>query len=721
MGVSQTKEINTINGLIDRVFSYNPEADLTLLNRAYAFSKEAHDKQKRVQGAPFIEHPLAVAAILTNMCVDTTTIAAGLLHDTIEDTDTTVEDIRGLFGEEVAFIVEGLTKLSRMEFKTSAEAYAENFRKIFIAMAKDIRVLLIKFADRLHNMRTLEYLPEEKRKKIALETLEIYAPLANRLGIGWLKTEFEDLSFKFLEPKIYEELIYKVAKKREEQESYLNEVTKIIEDKFTEASIHARVFGRIKHYYGIYQKMQNQKIPFEEVYDVLALRIITDTNTNCYAILGLIHSLWTPVPGRFKDHIGAPKSNRYQSLHTTIVGPKGEKLEFQIRTHEMDKIAEEGIAAHWRYKEHQPINERDDKYFSWLRDIIHVQRDMPDAKEFLEAVKGNIFPDTVYVFTPKGDVIELPRNSTPVDFAYHIHTQIGQQCSGAKINGKLVPLRYKLENGDTVEVVTTPGHQPSKDWLKFVYTQKAKTRIKQWIKVEERKKGVALGTELLERMLRKHGLSPELINSKEILGAAKSFRINSLEDLFIAIGYGKLSAHQVVNKLLPESEKISKPVIKPEVKKPEREKGIKVKGVDDIMFHRSKCCYPIPGEEVMGFVTRGRGVSIHTADCPNLESLVIDRDRLVDVEWVTDGDSNATYSVRISVFTVDKPGVLADMSAVISANGVNINHIDASTTRNKQAYLNIILEVKNKSQLNDTTKKLLQVNGVIEIKRVKTT
>ncbi len=717
----QTKEINTINGLIDRVFSYNPEADLTILHRAYAFSKEAHAKQKRVEGAPFIEHPLAVAAILTNMCMDTTTIAAGLLHDTVEDTVTTVEDIRALFGEEVAFLVEGLTKLSRMEFKTSAEAYAENFRKIFIAMAKDIRVILIKFADRLHNMRTLEYLPEEKRKKIARETLDIYAPLANRLGIGWLKAEFEDLSFKFLEPEIYQELVYKVARRREEQESYLNELIKLIEEKLVETSIQGKVFGRVKHYYGIYQKILKQQIPFEEVYDVLAQRIITDTNANCYAILGLIHSLWTPVPGRFKDYIGAPKSNGYQSLHTTVVGPKGEKIEFQIRTYEMDKIAEEGIAAHWKYKERRAVNERDDKYFSWLRDIMQVQRDMPDAREFLEAVKGNIFPDTVYVFTPKGDVIELPRNSTPIDFAYHIHTQIGHQCSGAKVNGKLVPLRYKLENGDTVEITTTPGHQPSKDWLKFVYTQKAKTRIKQWIKVEERKKGAALGAELLERALRKHGLSPELINSKEILEAAKTFRVNSHEDLLIAIGYGKLSAHQVLNKLLPEPEKISKPVLKPEIKKPEKEKGIKIKGVDDIMFHRSKCCYPLPGEEVMGFITRGRGVSIHTADCPNLESLVVDRDRLVEVEWVTDGDTAATYSVRISAYTVDKPGVLADMSAVISANGININHIEASTTRNKQAYFNIILEVKNKTQLSEIVKKLLLVSGVIEIKRVKTT
>lgn len=718
--MTAVKEINTINGLIDKVFSYNPEANFDLLHRAYAFSKEAHEKQKRDGGSPFIEHPLCVAAILTDMRMDSTTIAAGLLHDTIEDTDKTVEDIKGLFGKEVAFLVEGLTKLGKMEFKTSVETYAENFRKIFLAMAKDIRVILVKFADRLHNMRTLEHLGEEKRQKIARETLEIYTPLANRLGIGWLKTEFEDLSFKFLLPKAYEELVCKVAKKREEQEGYLNGVIKIIEDKLSDASIYGRISGRVKHYYGIYQKIQKQGIPFEEVYDVLALRIITDTKTNCYAILGLIHSLWTPVPGRFKDHIGAPKSNMYQSLHTTVIGPKGEKVEFQIRTRDMDSIAEEGVAAHWRYKEHLPINEKEDRYFAWLRELIHSQQDLPDAKEFLEAVKGNIFPDVVYVFTPKGDVIELAQDSTPVDFAYDIHTQIGHRCAGARVNGKIVPLRYKLKSGDTVEIIASQGHEPSRDWLKFVRTQKAKARIKQWIKVEERKKGVTVGEELLGRELRKHGLNPSLIKSMETLEAAKSFRIQSHEDLLIAIGYGKLSAHQIVNKLLPEPEKIEEQRAKKTYRKTAEEKGIRIKGVDNVMFHRSRCCYPVPGEQVIGFITRGKGVSIHTVNCPNLDTLTIDTDRLIDVEWVVKGDSDFTYSVRISVYTIDKKGILAELSAVISANNINIKHADASVTRDKQARFNFILEVKNKSQLNEILKKLSQVNGVIEIKRVET-
>jgi len=715
------KEINTINGLIDKVFSYNPDADFDLWRRAYAFSKEAHSRQKRVEGSPYIEHPLAVASILTDMRMDSATIAAGLLHDTIEDTDITAEDIKGLFGDEVAFLVESLTKLGKMEFKTSAQAYAENFRKIFLAMAKDIRVILIKFADRLHNLRTLEYLSEEKRQKVAHETLDIYAPLANRLGIGWLKTEFEDLSIKYLMPKVYEELVHKVAKKRDEQEKYLNEVIKIIDDKLGAASINGKVFGRIKNYYGIYQKMETQRIPFEEVYDVLALRIVTDTKSNCYGILGLIHSLWTPVPGRFKDYIGAPKSNMYQSLHTTVIGPKGEKVEFQIRTKEMEEIAEEGIAAHWKYKEHRSIKEKEDKYFSWLRELIQSQKELPDAKDFLEAVKGNIFPDAVYVFTPEGDVLELPEDSTPVDFAYYIHTEIGHQCTGAKVDGKIVPLRYKLKSGDTVEIITSQGHKPSRDWLKLVKTQKAKARIKQWIKVEERKKGLALGEELLEKEMRRHGLNPALGKSKEILEVAKLFKIRSHEDLFIAIGYGKLSAHQIVNKLLPEPEKDREQKTRKAPDKTIEEKGIRIKGVDNIMFSRAKCCYPLPGERVVGFVTRGRGVSIHSIGCPKLDSLAIDRDRFIDVEWISNGNTDSYYTVRISVFTVDKTGILADLSAIISANNININHIDASTTRDKQAHFNFILEVKNKPQLNEIIKKLLQVNGVIEIKRAERT
>ena len=712
------RDINTVDALIDRVFSYNPEANADLLRRAYAFSNEMHYKQKRKAGSPYIEHPLAVAAILCSMRMDTNTISAGLLHDTVEDTDTTSDDIKGLFGEDVASLVESLTKLNQMEFRTSEDAQAENFRKMFLAMAEDMRVILIKFADRLHNMRTLGYLSDIKREKIARETLEIYAPLANRLGIGWLKSEFEDLSFKFLMPDIYNQLEQSVAKKREEQEGYLYEVIKIVEAHLKASSIPARVFGRVKHYYGIYQKMQEQKISFELVYDVIATRIITDSQANCYAALGLIHSLWTPVPGRFKDFIGAPKSNLYQSLHTTIVGPKGERVEFQLRTEEMNRIAEEGIAAHWKYKEKDRADKMDEKYFLWLRELIKSQKDSPDAREFLDAVKGNIFPGVVYVFTPEGDIVELPQDATPIDFAYNIHTEVGHQCTGAKVNKRIVPLRYRLQNGDTVEIITSHGHTPSRDWLKFVKSQKARARIKQWLKIEERKKGLVLGEELLEKALRKYSLSPALAKSKEILIAAKPFRIKTHEDLFVAIGYGRLSLHKVIKNLLPESEKaeMEKIAAKKPHKKSDEGKGIKIRGVDNIMFHRSKCCYPLPGEKVTGFVTRGRGISIHTVYCSTLETHAIDVDRLVDVEWT--GDGEATYAVKVQVLTIDKRGLLAELSAVLSTNNVNINHLDASTTHEKQALFNFILDIREKSQFDMIIRKMSQIQGVIDVKRV---
>jgi GTP pyrophosphokinase len=711
------KEINTIDGLIDRVYSYNPQAEGNLLKRAYSYSCEAHFKQRRKGGEPFIEHPLAVAAILTDMHLDMNTIAAGLLHDTVEDTDVTVEEVKELFGEDIAFLVDSLTKLSKMEFKSSEEAQAENFRRMFLAMAEDMRVILIKFADRLHNMQTLEHLPAGKRKKVALETQEVYAPLANRLGIGWLKTEFEDLSFKFLHTDMYDNLSQKVAKKREEQQGYLDEIIKIVEAYLREASITAEVSGRVKHFYGIYMKMQKQKISFDQVYDVLAIRIITDTQTNCYAVLGLIHSLWTPVPGRFKDFIGAPKSNLYQSLHTTVIGPRGEKIEFQIRTEEMHKIAEEGFAAHWKYKEQGLVDRSDDKYFAWLRDLVKLQKNMPDAREFLEAVKGNILPDVVYVFTPEGDIVELPHNSTPVDFAYSIHTEVGHRCTGAKVNGKIVPLRYRLQNGDTVEIITASGHWPSRDWLKFVRSQKARSRIKHWIMMEEKKKGLQLGEELLEKALRKQGLDVALAKSKDILEAVKPFRIKDHEDLFVSVGYGRLSAHQVVNRLLPESEKEKKQPAAKEARKEREEKGIRIKGIDDIMFHRSKCCYPIPGEKVTGFVTRGKGVSIHAVDCATLDTHTVDKDRLIEVEW--SGNDETTYTVKVVVYTIDKPGLLAEISAVLSINNINIHHVDATATYGKQARFNFILEIKNRRQLDEVLRKLSRIKGVLEVKRVK--
>lgn len=708
------KALMTIDALLEKVLAYQPEADVDVLKRAYIFSSEAHCSQKRIEGSPYIEHPLAVASILADMKMDIGTIATGLLHDTVEDTETTVKDIRDLFGKEVAFLVEGLTKLSKMEFMTREEAQAENFRKMLLAMSEDLRIILIKFADRLHNMRTLQHLPASKQHRIALETLEIYAPIANRLGIGWMRTELEDLSFGTLMPDLYNELVRKVAKRKEEQEDYLKEVTEIVTNKLKEEGIPGKVSWRIKHYYGIYQKMQAQEITFEQVHDVLGLRIITDTKANCYAILGLIHSLWSPVPGRFKDYIGVPKSNMYQSLHTTIIGPRGERVEFQIRTSEMHMIAEHGIASHWRYKEKGRIDEKGDRYISWLRKLIQSQRDLSDAKDFLEAVKGEVVPEVIYAFTPKGEIKEMPVGSTPVDFAYSIHTQVGNKCVGAKVNGRIVPLKFALRNGDTVEIITSPAQGPSRDWLKFVVTQRAKSRIKQWIKAEERKQSVELGIKLLEGELRRHDLSLSVLKSADMQKVLKFFNIQSLEDLHAFVGYGKLSAHQIVNKLLPEKPVEEVPAAK--VQKPAKEqKGITIKGVDNVLYHRAKCCFPIPGDNLIGFVTRGRGVTIHRKDCPGLDRLAFDDARLVDVEWKPEGE--ATSPVRLLVETIDKPGILASISALISSVNVNISNITARSTEDEKAHITFILAVRDKGQLATLTQKIAQIEGVLKVSR----
>jgi len=707
-------EIVDIDLIIKKVLSYNPDADIELLKKAHLFSNEAHGSQKRIGGAPYIEHPLSVASILSDMKMDVATIAAGLLHDTIEDTETTVKDIKDHFGKEIAFLVEGLTKLSKMEFMTKEEAQAENFRKMLLAMAEDLRVILIKFADRLHNMHTLQNLPENKQQRIASETLEIYAPIANRLGIGWLRTELEDMSFKVLMPDLYNELVRKVAKRKEEQEAYLKEVTAIVNSKLKEEGIIGKVSWRIKHYYGIYQKMQKQEIPFEQVHDVLGLRIITDTKANCYAILGLIHSLWAPVPGRFKDYIGVPKSNMYQSLHTTIIGPKGERVEFQIRTTEMSMIAEHGIASHWRYKEKGRVDEKSDRYISWLRELIQAQRELSDAKDFVEAVKGEVVPEVIYAFTPTGEIKEMPVGSTPVDFAYSIHSQVGNRCVGAKINGRIVPLKFVLRNGDTVEILTSPTQGPRRDWLKFVVTQRAKSRIKQWIKTEEQKQSIELGLKLLEGELRRHDLSQSVLKSEEIQQVLKYFNIPSLEDLYASIGRGKVSAHQIANKLLPEKPVEETPVAR--VIKPQKDhKGITIKGVDNVLYHTAKCCFPIPGDTLIGFVTKGRGVTIHRKSCPNLDRLALDNARLVDVEWKSEGD--ATSPVRLLIEAVDKPGILASLSALISSVNINISNATVNSTEDKKSHITFILEVKDRSQLSGLIQKIAQLEGVLKVIR----
>ncbi len=707
-----SEEDVTVNSLIRKVCSYSPAADVDLLKKAYIFSREAHCSQTRIEGTPYIGHPLSVADILADMKVDVSTLAAGLLHDTIEDTETTTKDIKDMFGEEIAFLVDSVTKLSKIEFKTKEEAQAENFRKMLLAMSEDIRVIIIKFADRLHNMRTLQFLPENKRQRIATETLEIYAPLANRLGIGWLRLEFEDLSFKVLMPELYDELVKKVAKRKEEQEGYLIEVSKTVEEKLREEGIPGRVSGRVKHYYGIYQKMQRQRITFDQVHDVLGLRIITDTNANCYTVMGIIHSLWTPIPGRFKDYIAMPKSNMYQSLHTSVIGPKGERVEFQIRTEEMHKIAEEGIASHWRYKEKGAIEDKDSKYISWLRELIKSQKDLRDAREFLEAVKGEVVPEVVYVFTPTGEIKELPVGSTPVDFAYGIHTQVGHKCIGAKVNGRIVPLRYQLRNGDTIEIITSPTHGPSKDWLKFVATQRAKGRIKQWIKAEERKQSIELGMKLLDAELRKHHLKVSALKTEEMLAIAKALSLQSVDDLFVSVGYGKVSPHQIVNRLFPEKAQELQPRT---IRHEKEQKGISIKGIDHILYHTAKCCFPLPGDALVGFVTRGRGVTIHRRECPNLERLAIDDGRLVEVDWRPENET--TTMARLLVETVDRPGIIADLSALISSINVNISQMQASATQDKKAHILFNLEVRDKVQVSALIQKIAQTEGVLRVKR----
>jgi len=709
-----------LEDIVERIQNYHPEADVDMLRRAYIFSAKVHQGQTRLSGESYLNHPIEVAAILANLKLDAATVAAGLLHDTIEDTTATPDEIKEMFGDEVAGLVDGMTKLSRMELQSREQREAENFRKMIVAMAKDIRVILIKLADRLHNMRTLKHLPPEKQKRIAQETLDIYAPLANRMGISKIKTELEDLSFMYLEPEAYQDLVRKVHQRRIERESYINELIEIMKKQLAEHGYKGDVKGRPKHFYSIYQKMLKQGIAFEDIYDLIAIRIITDTKVNCYAIMGLIHSLWTPVPGRFKDFIGVPKSNLYQSLHTTIIGPKGERVEFQIRTEEMHRLAEEGIAAHWRYKEKSAISQREEQQYAWLRQLLEWQKDVPDAKEFMETVKGDLFPDVVYVFTPRGDVKELPKGSTPVDFAYSVHTDIGHQCVGAKVNGKIVPLKHVLHNGDKIEVTTQAGHTPSRDWLKFVKTSKARTRVKAWLKTEERRRSILLGKELLEKELRKHELSPsKIFKSDELPAVAIELSHNSLDDLLAAIGYGKVSAHLVANKLAPE-----KPHIEPVPKKPPQKHvkpasgGMKISGMDNMLIHLSKCCNPVPGDKIIGFITRGRGVSVHTADCTNVGELTFDKERLVDVSW---GDlQTAAHAVKISVRTQDKPGLLANVSSSISAAEANITHAEVFTGEDRQATLNFTIDIKDVEHLNRIIKNIEGINGVIDVRRVKT-
>ncbi|MBS0150214.1 MAG: bifunctional (p)ppGpp synthetase/guanosine-3',5'-bis(diphosphate) 3'-pyrophosphohydrolase [Nitrospira sp.] len=715
--------VTTIDQLLDRVQSYQPDADIEMVRKAYEFSAKAHEGQTRRSGEPYVKHPIAVAGVLTSLKTDVTAIVAGLLHDTLEDTVATAGELEREFGKDVVHLVDGVTKIGKITFKSSEEKQAENFRKMVLSMADDIRVVIIKLADRLHNMRTLEHLSEGKRLEIAQETLEIYAPLANRIGVGWVKNELEDLCLKHLKPDVYEMLRVRVAKRDEDRQQYIQEVRELVENALGEQGLSGAVYGRPKHLYGVYQKMKKQSISFEEVYDLTALRIITDTKMNCYALLGVIHSLWRPLPGRFKDYIAIPKSNLYQSLHTTVVGPKGEHVEFQIRTEEMHRVAEYGIAAHWKYKEQGRVQDKDSKAFGWLRQFIEWQSDLPDNRQFMDSVKLELFHDVVYVFTPKGTVKELPKDSTPVDFAYAIHTEVGDHCVGAKVNGKIVPLKYELESGDTIEILTSPNQTPHKDWLKFVRTSRAKTKIKHWIKAEEQKRSLEIGRRLLETEFRRHGLAPaQVLKSSELVEVAKQEGYETTDELTIAVGFGHIATAQVVNRLIAPASKTA--TVLPEPSTSQKvlsdrggEQGVQVKGGRDLLMQLSRCCNPVPGDRILGYITRGRGLTIHSVDCPNLEALDYDRARLVEVEWDTAAPS--LHAVKIAVIAEDRTGVLANVSSAIAECKANISRAEIITREDRKAELDFIVEVGDTAHLNRVLKTIERIEGVITARRIR--
>ncbi len=712
-----------IEEITEAVKKYSPGMDISMISRAYVFSARVHKDQLRSSGEPYLSHPLEVAYTLTKLRMDPVAITVGLLHDTLEDTYATEQEIEDLFGKEVLSLVEGLTKISQIQFASREEKESENFRKIILAMTKDIRVILVKLADRVHNIRTLEHVSRERQMRIAKETLDIYGPIANRLGIGWLKRDLEEYSFKFLLPDEYHTIEEKVANSWEERCHYVNNFTEIIEKELTKSEYHFTIKGRPKHYYSIYKKMKLQGISFEEVYDAIGIRIITDDIKNCYAILGVIHSLWKPIPGKIKDYIAMPKGNMYQSLHTTILGPLGRRVELQIRTEEMHRTCEGGIASHWKYKEGVGT-EKDEEKFLWLRQLLEWHQELKDPREFLETVKVDLFPDEVYVFTPEGDVKRLPRGATPIDFAYSIHTDIGNHCVGAKINSRMVPLRYTLRDGESVEILTSSTQVPHRDWLALVKSSKAKAHIRAWLKLEQRKQSEFLGRELLQRELEKYKMkSPAVIKSKEFKQVLKDLGFGSIEKLMEAIGFGKLSLASVVTKIVPpelleikkEDAQKTKSHEKLKKKTPS-EPNITVKGLNDILIRFSRCCNPIPGDNIVGFITRGRGVSIHDKECPNVD-LSIDKDRMVSVDW--DLGDKTFRKVDIIVNSENKVGLLASISNAIAACDANIAQANITTPEKGPAHINFSIDVVNLEHLKQVLKKIRAVQGVLSVHREK--
>jgi len=706
------------NDIVDEILKYNPQADLSTLVKAYVFSAQAHKGQTRLSGEPYLVHPLEVAYTLTKMNLDISSVVSGLLHDTIEDSYVSKSEIEENFGTEVAELVDGVTKIGQIPLKTSEDSKVETFRKMLLAMSKDIRVILIKLADRYHNMKTLNFLNSNRQIDIARETMDIYAPLAHRLGIEWLKGELEDEAFKYLLPLEYKNVVSKITKKRKERDTYIEEVIELLKGKFQQFKLDAEIFGRAKKLYSIYRKTILEKLELDDIYDLTAFRVIVNNVKDCYLALGLIHSFFKPIPGKFNDYIALPKPNMYQSLHTKVVGPYGEKIEIQIRTHEMHKIAEEGIAAHWKYKEGSVFDPKEDKIFGWLRRLIESQQELKDNKEFMEIFKIDLFPDEIYVFTPRGDVKELSKGSTPVDFAYAIHTQLGHTCVGAKVNGRLVPLKYELKSGDTVDIQTNQAHKPSKDWLNFVKTSRAKTKIRQWIKAEQRERSIELGKSLIEKELSKYDLSlTKMLKTGELLGLAKEFSFETVDDLFAGVGYGLYSPMQVLGKIIPEVEKPGKLQQIISNIKTGKDNAIRVQGVDGMVVRFAKCCNPIPGDIIFGFITRGRGLTIHAADCPNIHTY--DEQRKIDVTW--EPNKNYTYPVKLKIIGDDRKGLLSDISSTMASNKVNIIGAQAMTNQDKTASGIYEVEVGNMSKLQKVIKSIQKIKGVKSVERIRGT
>ena len=711
-----------INDIIDKIASYYPEADLSIIEQAYVYSAQVHAGQVRLSGEPYLSHPLEVANILADMKLDTISIAAGLLHDVVEDTHATEEDIEKMFGPQVHRIVMGVTKISALPFSGAKARQAENIRKMLLAMADDIRVILIKLADRLHNMRTLKYHTKEpKKRQISQETLDIYAPLAARLGIYWIKNELENKAFFYAEPEEYKEIETRVNKERVEREEYIETVRNLIFEKMMANGMECEVLGRFKHFYSIHQKMETQNLPFEEIYDIFAFRIILDTIPHCYEVLGIIHSLWKPIDNKFKDYIGRPKSNMYQSLHTTVVGPVGERIEIQIRTRDMDQVARSGIAAHWRYKESNHDNDEESNTYSWIHDLVENQENIKNPNEFLENVRMDLFPDEVYIFTPTGEVKSFPKGATPVDFAYKIHTEVGHQCVGAKVNGRMVPLKYELQTGDIVEVVTAKGNHPSKDWLNFVQTVKARSKIRQWVKDQEKQRSISLGREMCEKAFRKHKLNfNALAKSDEMEKVVTQFGFKTLDDLVASVGYGKTTPLQIIRQIAPKEEekgKTDRSLITKLMGRVRRRKppaGVRVRGLDDILIRFGKCCRPVPGDAIIGYITQGQGVTVHRPNCRN--ALKTNPERQIEVEWNL--EASGTYPVKICIRSLDRMGLLADVAGHISKIGANIVSANTVTHEDNTVDTYFTLSVNDTAHLSQVLSGLRKIRYVQEVKRI---